>query len=166
MAARGFNIFEEGHVVQILSPGSISGGVTSTYFNLKTAAKANILINIGALAAAEGALTLLAASNNAGAGATAIPFTYYTKSTTGNAADTLDLVTGPSAANSATAAGFTPANTANTFVGIVIEEDQLPAGLNYLAIAFADGTNADYVAASAILTGLSYPGSQQPSATT
>jgi hypothetical protein len=165
MGARGLNVAEEAHVVSILSPGSLSGGETSTYFNLKTAYKANIIVQLGALAAAPGALTLLAAADNTGTGATAIPFTYYTKSTAGDSNDTLDLNVGASPAFAATAAGFVPANAANSFAILVVNADQLPSGLPYVALAFADGTNVDFVSAVAILTGLSYPGPQQPSAT-
>ncbi|QMV19688.1 hypothetical protein GOB94_14050 [Granulicella sp. 5B5] len=166
MGARGFNVAEEGHVVSILSPQSISGGVTSTPFHMKYAAKANIIIQYGALAGAPGAITVKACSDASGDGATAIPFTYYTKSAAGNTADTLDLVTGPSAANSATAEGFTPADNINTFVEIVIQSDQLPAGLPYIEVTLASGAVANYASAVAILTGLSYAGSQQPTVTT
>lgn len=166
MGARGINLAEDGHPISILSPQSISGGLTSIFFNLKTAAKANILLQLGALAAAPGAVTLLAASSAAGAGAVAIPFTYYQQPTAGNVNDTLAQNGGPSTAFAATAAGFVPADAANTFYVIEVQSDQLPAGLPYLALSIADGTNADFASALAILTGLDYPGSTQPTATT
>lgn len=167
MGARGFNVAEEGHVVSILSPQSISGGVTSTPFHLKYAGKANILVQFGALAGAPGVVILNACSNAAGAGATPIPFTYYTKSTAGNTTDTLDLNgSTPSAAFAATAAGFTPADTANTFFEIVVQSDQLPAGLPYLQLSLASGAVANFASAIAILTGLDYAGGQQPTVTT
>ncbi|GGA80734.1 hypothetical protein GCM10011507_34940 [Edaphobacter acidisoli] len=167
MGARGINLAEEGHVISILSPQSISGGVAATPFNLKNAAKANIIIQLGALAIAPGAITLNACSDISGDGATAIPFTYYKQTTSGNANDTLSLNgSTPSTAFAATSAGFTPADTANTFYEIVVQADQLPAGLPYLQLELACGSGADYASAVAILTGLNYPGSQQPTATT
>jgi len=167
MEARGFNVAEEGHLVSVLSPQNATGGVAGTVFNMKNAAKVNIVIQFGALAAALGAITLNACSNIAGAGATAIPFTYYQQVTAGNANDTLELNgSTPSTVFAATAAGFTPTDAANTFVILVVQADQLPAGLPYLQLEIANGANADYVSALAILTGLAYPGTQQPTATT
>lgn len=167
MGARGINLAEEGHIISILSPKSISGGAAATAFNLKNAAKANIIIQIGAEAAALGAITLNACSDIAGDGATAIPFSYYQQPVTGNNIDTLELNgSTPSTAFSATSAGFVPAAVANTFVVLVVQADQLPQGLPYLQMEIANGANADFVSAVAILTGLAYAGSQQPSATT
>ena len=164
--ARGSNLAEEGHPISILSPQSISGGVAATPFNMKNAAKANIIIQFGALAIAPGAVTLNACSDISGDGAIAIPFTYYKQTTAGNANDTLVANSGPSTAFAATASGFTPADTPNTFYMLVVQSDQLPAGLPYLQLELACGSGADYVSAVAILTGLNYPGSTQPTATT
>ncbi len=167
MGARGISLASEGHIVSILSPSNITGGAAGTPFNLKNAAKANIVIQFGALAAALGAITLNACSSIAGAGATPIPFTYYQQPTTGNANDTLELNGNtPSNAFAATAAGFVPAFAANTFAILEVQADQLPAGLPYLQLEIANGANANYVSALAILTGLTYSGSQQPTATT
>jgi hypothetical protein len=167
MGARGFNVAEEGHIVSVLSPQNITGGAAGTVFNMKNAAKANIVIQFGALAAALGAITLNACSNISGAGATPIAFSYYQQITAGNANDTLELNgSTPSTAFAATTAGFTPADAANTFVILEVQADQLPAGLPYIQLEIANGANADFVSALAILTGLAYPGSQQPTATT
>lgn len=167
MGARGINLAEEGHPISILSPQNISGGVAATPFNMNNAGKACIFVQFGALAGAPGAITLNACSNISGAGATAIPFAYYQQTTAGTANDTL-LLNGstPSTAFAATSAGFTPANAANTFYMLVVQADQLPAGLNYLQLELACGAVVDYASAIAILTGLAYAGSQQPTATT
>lgn len=166
MGARGINLAEEGHVISIISPQNITGGKAATIFSMANAAKANILIQFGALAAALGAITLNACSDISGDGATAIPFTYYQQPVAGNAIDTLELNgSTPSTAFAATSAGFTPADAANTFCILVVQADQLPAGLPYLQLEIANGANADFVSAAAILTGLAYAGSQQPTAT-
>ena len=166
MGARGINLAEEGHPVSILSPQNVTGGVTSTAFSLKNAGKANIFLQIGALSATLGAVTLNASTSAAGANPTAIPFTYYQQPTAGNANDTLALNgSTPSSAFSATSAGFVPANAANTFYVLVVQADQLPQGSPYLQLAIADGTDTDYVSALAVLTGLAFAGNQQPSAT-
>jgi hypothetical protein len=167
MGARGINLAEEGHIVSILSPKSISGGAAATIFNMKNAGKANIIIQFGAEAAALGAITLNACSDIAGDGATAIPFTYYQQPVAGNNIDTLELNgSTPTTAFAATAAGFVPANVANTFALLVVQADQLPMGLPYLQLEIANGANVDFASAVAVLTGLAYAGSTQPSATT
>lgn len=165
--ARGFNIFEEGHVISILSPKNGTGGATAIPFNLKNAAKACILLQLGATAGAPGIVTLNACSDAGGDGAVAIPFTYYQQPTAGLTNDTLALNgSTPSTAFAATAAGFTPANAHDTFYGIVVQADQLPAGLPYLELVVAEGANANFVSAVAVLTGLNYAGASQPTATT
>ena len=46
-----------------------------------------------------------------------------------------------------------------------VQADQLPAGHDYLKLSLADGTNADFASAVAILTGVRYQGESNPSAT-
>jgi hypothetical protein len=159
MGARGTNLAFEGHAVPVLNPGSISGGVSGQVFSLKGAAKANIYIGWGALAAAQGAVTLSACSDLAGDNPTPIAFTRYTQASAGAGNDVF------SQPQAVTAAGFTPSDTPNTLDLLVIQADQLPQGLPYLKLSIADGTNVDYAYALAVLTGLRYDGEQNPSAT-
>src|SRR5580698_7786552 len=89
MGARGFNVAVEGHVVPILNPGSISGGVSGLIFSLRNASKANIIITWGALAAAQGAVTLNACTTQAGANPTPIAFDRYQQLLAGSGNDVL-----------------------------------------------------------------------------
>jgi hypothetical protein len=159
MGARGFNIVQEGHIVPVLNPASISGGVTGQIFSMRDAAKCAIIIGWGALAAAQGAVTLSACSDLAGDNATAIAFDRWTQTTAGAGNDVLGART------AVTSAGFTPSDTPSTLDVIEVQADQLPDGKPYLKLAIADGTNADFGYATAILTGLRYQGESNPSVT-
>jgi hypothetical protein len=159
MGARGINLAFEGHTVPVLNPASISGGVSGQIFSMKGAAKLNLYIIWGALAAAQGVVTLSACSDLNGDGATPIPFTRYMQVAAGAGSDVLSQ---PSAV---AAAGYTPSDTPNTIDLLVLQADQLPVGLPYLKLAIADGTNVDFATAIAVLTGLRYGGEQNPSAT-
>jgi hypothetical protein len=152
----GFNISEAGHIVPLILPKSVSGGVTGQPFSMKGAEHVSIIISVGALAAQLGVLTLNACSDVGGDGATAIPFRYYQQSTAGAGNDKLD--TGPVAA---TASGFTPPNTPNVIYTIELDSSELnflgdgdSSDLPYLQLSVADGSNADFVSAVAILSGL------------
>jgi hypothetical protein len=158
----GFNISEAAHVIPILQPQNVTGGANALIFSTKMCAHVSILINVGALAAQLGALTINACQTEAGASPTAIPFRYYKQTTAGAGNDTLS---GPTVA---TAAGFTPANTPNVMYTIELDSAELDSlgdgnGVDYpyLQVAFANGANADYVSAVAVLSGLrlAYQGS-------
>ena len=159
MSARGFNLAIEGHIVPVLAPASISGGVSGQIFSLKDAAKANIIIYWGVLAAAPGAVTVSACSDLAGDNAVAIGFDRYTQAVAGAGHDVL------SARSVVTSAGYTPSDVANTVDVLHIQADQLPTGTAYLKVSIADGTNADYASVIAVLTGIRYQGDSNPSAT-
>ncbi|MDP9039833.1 MAG: hypothetical protein M3O02_11275 [Acidobacteriota bacterium] len=159
MSARGFNIAQEGHTVLVLNPGSISGGVVGQVFSLKNAAKANIIIQWGALAAAQGQVQLFACSDLAGDNPVAIGFDRFQQVASGAGNDVL------AARVAVPAAGYLPSDVPNTIDVLVIQADTLPTGTSYLKLAIADGTNVDYAAAVAILTGLSFQGDSNPSAT-
>lgn len=163
----GFNIAEAGHVVPVILPSNVTGGATGQAFSMKNAEHVTILISVGALAAQLGAITLKACTNVSGSGATAIPFRYYQQSTSGAGNDTFD--TGPV---SATSAGFTPPNTANVVYAIEVDAAEIDylgdsdgSDYPYLQLAVANGANADYLSAVAILSGLRYAYRSNPSAT-
>lgn len=147
MSVKGFYTAQEGHVVSILSPQSISGGVTATPFHLKNNAHADIVIQLGAQAAANTKILLNACTNAAGAGATAIPFDIFTQETAGN----LNDVT--SGRTPVTAAGYTPTANANTFYIVSIDAASLPQGSPYLQLQITNGANANFASAVAILSG-------------
>lgn len=159
MSARGYNLAIEGHIVPLFSAASISGGVAGQIFSLKGAAKANIIISYGALAAAPGTVTVSACTDLAGDNPVAIGFDRYTQTAAGAGNDVLTARTVVSSA------GFTPSDVPNTVDVLHIQADQLPSGHDYLKVAIADGTNADYAAIIAVLTGVRFQGESNPSAT-
>lgn len=77
MGARGFNMVQEGHIVSLISPGSISGGVSGQVFSMKRAAKCSIALSWGALTAGQGAVTLSACTDLAGDNAVPLAFDLY-----------------------------------------------------------------------------------------
>lgn len=156
----GFNVSEAGHIVPVILPQNISGGATGQAFSMKNAEHVSIIISVGALAAQLGAVTLNQCTNVSGSGATAIGFRYYQQSTAGAGNDKLD--TGPTVA---TSAGFTPPNTANVVYTIELDQQELADGSPYLQLAIANGANADYVSAVAILSGQRFAYQHNPSAT-
>jgi hypothetical protein len=157
--ARGINLAEDAHVVPLISPGSITGGVSGLIFGMCEASKANILIHYGALAAAPGTVTLSACTNQAGAGATPVAFDLYQQTSAGAGNDVFG------ARQSITAAGYTAQDVPGTIDLIHIQADELPPGSPYLLLTIGDGTNADYVSAEAILTGVRYQGISNQTAT-
>ena len=159
MGARGTNLAIEAHPFPILPAASISGGVSSQPFHMHEAAKLNILLEFSAVAAAEGAVTLLAGTDSTFAVSQAVPFDLYKQETAGEANDVLSV------RNAIAAAGFTPAPVANIFYVIHLQGAQLPQGYSWLKLQIADGTNADFASAWAVLTGLRYQGESNPTAT-
>jgi hypothetical protein len=159
MGARGINLAVEGHIVPALNPASISGGVTGLVFSLKNAAKANVIIAWGALAAAQGAVTLNACTSEAGANPTPIAFDRYQQLLAGAGNDVL------AARSAVTAAGYVPSDVPNTIDVLHVQADQLPPGSPYLQLAIADGTNVDMASAVAVLTGVRYQGESNQTAT-
>jgi hypothetical protein len=145
----GFNVSEAGHIIPLILPLNVTGGATAQAFSMKGADHASIVILVGALAAQLGAVTLNQCTSAAGAGATAIPFRYYQQSTAGAGNDKLD--TGPVAA---LAAGFVPPNTPNVVYTIEVDSSELADGSPYLQLVVANGANADFVSAVAILSAL------------
>jgi hypothetical protein len=145
---------QDGHWVPLIYPVDITGGKTTAYFNMAKYAHASILIMIGVSAAAEGAITLNAASDSAGTGATAIPFTVF------KAEVALTDVLGAKVA--VTAAGFTPPATDTIFYVIEIDAQSLPQGLNWLALVAANTTNSVIAAAAAYLSGARQACDQSP----
>jgi hypothetical protein len=89
MSKQGFYAAQEGHVVPILYPQTISGGVTAKPFNLMGNDHASIVISFGAKVAAETAILINAGTNEAMAVSAAIAFDLYKGETSGsNVTDT------------------------------------------------------------------------------
>ena len=159
MAARGFNIAQEGHTVLVLAPGSISGGAVGQIFSMRNAAKCNIVIAFGALAAAEGAIQLFACSDINGDNPQAIGFDRFQQLLAGPGNDVL------TPRQVITSAGYTPSDVPDTVDVLHLQADQMPTGFPYLKLTVADGTNADYATAIAILSGVRFQGESNQTAT-
>ena len=145
----GFYSAQAGHWVPLIGPVDETGGKTSTPIALKMYAHASILIAIGVSAAAPGAVTLNACTDNTGATAVAIPFNVFKAETgIGNAGS--DVL---SAKVAVTAAGFTPVATDGIFYVIEIDAQALPQGYPYLQLVEADTTNSVIDFAVALLSG-------------
>lgn len=160
MSAKGFWVAQDGHVVNILPPVSISGGVSSQPFNLKNAAHVSLLLQFGALSAQPGAFVLNACTDHTGATKQAIGFNLFTQETSGAANDVL------STKQVIATTGYQPPDTANIFYVIEVDAASLPAGYPYLQLVIADGADTDFASAVAILSGLRFAEDQGMTATT
>lgn len=150
----GFNVAEGGHVINILPPQTIGGGVVSQGFRMGLCAHVSIIVQFGTFgAAAPTSLTLVANQTFASAtasppGGTAIPFRYYLANDL--AAGTLNDQTSPPIYATATGllqAAITKVN--NTF--LVIELDA--AELDFLG----DSNNQDYPVLQLVIANGAYP---------
>ena len=156
MAAKGMNIAEEAHVVNILSPQDIDGGVESDVFSMKNHGHVTIIVTAGTTAADAGNITIEECDDFTPTNDTAIGFTYYKEETDGG--DTL------SAKQTAASDGKIDVS-ANDNITYVTEIDaaELSDGYPNLILKCSDPGGATYGSAVAILTGARY--AKQSSAT-
>jgi hypothetical protein len=159
MAGKNFWVAQDGHVVSLISPQNITGGANGTVFNMAGYNHASIIIQQGALAAANTAILLYACTDSSGSNPTAIPFSLFTQETAGLTNDVL------STRQAVTAAGYAPTANANTFYVAEVDAQQLPAGYNFVKLSITNGANANFVSAVAILNGGRFTGDQSPTAT-
>jgi hypothetical protein len=150
------NIGEEGHVVNILPPLDIDAAAqTSDAFSLANYDHASIIIQLGVTGAAS-TVTVEECTSAAGAGATAIAFSYYSETT--DAGDTLSTRT------AATDAGFATSTNDNVFYVIEINAAQLSEGSPWIRVQWTDPGAATFGSAVAVLTGARYASEQTPTA--
>jgi len=159
MSAKGFWASQDGHVVSLISPQSISGGVTGQVFNMEGYHHASIIVQLGAQAAAASKILINACTDAAGDGATAQPYSLFTQETAGLTNDVLSV------RQSVSAAGYTPSASANIFYVIEIDADQLPVGYPFVQLQITNGANVDYASAVVVLSGGRFIGDQSPTAT-
>lgn len=157
---KGFVIAEQGHVVQVLAPVNITGGVTGQVFSVKRYQHATILVLIGVAAAAFTKIIVNACTDAAGDGATAIPFNIYKQETAGVSNDVLGARTPVSAA------GYTPSANSGIFYAIEIDGAELPDGSPYIQLQLTNGANSVIASAVAVLSGARYAETQSPTETT
>jgi len=155
---KGFNLPEQGHVVNILPPIDINGaGATSDYFCLKDYHHVDIVIQLGVTGAAA-TVTVFESDDNAGTDENAIAFNYYAEET--DSGDTLGART------AATVAGFATSTNDNIFYIISIDASELTEGYPYLVVKISDPGAATLVNAAAHLTGARYAQAVTPTAIT
>jgi hypothetical protein len=149
---QGFNVAEQGHVVNILPPIDITGGVLSDRFTMENHSHATIVIQIGVSAAAATAIIVnecAAFTEPSPATKNAIAHSIYKEETA--AGDTLGART------AVLAAGTTP--SANDTIMYVIELDarELADGFPIVELEITNASaNSVLCSAVAILSGSRY----------
>lgn len=151
----GTYIAEWGHVVNVIPPIDITGGVNGDRFTMENYAHASIIVQVGVSAAAFTKVELWEC-NAATGGSDAtdnvkIAYRVYKEETA--LGDTLD--TGTSAAD-VTTAGITPSANDNIFYVIEIDAAQLTDGFPFLELRLTNGVNSVIASAVAVLSGSRY----------
>ena len=144
---KGFNVAEQGHIVNILAPVDINGGVNSDIFSMKDHSHVDILIQNGVNAAAS-TVTVEACDDFSPSANTAIAFNVYKEETA--AGDTLGART------AVAATGFAMGTNNGIMYVISIDAAELPAGKPNLRICFSDPSASVIASAAAILSGARY----------
>lgn len=156
---KGFVIAEEGHVVQLIAPVDVTGGVTAQRFNMANYQHASIIFQIGVSAAAFTALLLKNCSDSSGTGGVAIPFSIYKQETAGASHDVLGART------SVTSSGYAPSANDGIFYVIELDASELADGKNWVELSLTNGSNSVIASAVAILSGSRYAETQSPTVT-
>ena len=138
---------ENGHVVNIVAPVDIDGGLASDIFSMKDASHVDILIQLG-VTGASSTITVEECDDFTPSNSTAIPFAYYAEETAGG--DTLGERV------NASASGFATSANDGIFYVISIDAEELSEGFANLRIVASDPGSATFLSASAIITGLCY----------
>lgn len=154
---KGFVIAEQGHIVNVLAPVDITGGLSSQAVSMKEHGHVTFIVQIGVSAAAFTKIFVDQCTAADGTGAAAIPFSIYTQEVAGASHDVL------SARTAVTAAGYTPAATDGIFYVIELDASELADGFPYVRVRFTNGSNSVIASAVAILTGSRF--AESPSAT-
>lgn len=154
---QGFNIAEQGHVVNVLPPKDVSGGATGDRFKMTNYAHASIIVTFGVTADATSTILVKNCTAATGGTATAIAFSYYAETTA--AGDTLGGKT------AATSAGI--ATSPNNSIMYVIELDarELTDGYPWVEVSITDiSTSSNLASIVAILSGSRYGEDQSATA--
>jgi Flp pilus assembly protein TadG len=155
---KGFNVPEQGHVVNILPPLDINGaGFTSDYFDMGLYSHVDIILTLGVTGAAS-TITLEESDDNSGSSTSAIAFSYYQEETA--AGDTL------SDRQSATSSGFATSTNDNVTYVISVDAAELSDGYPYLVLKGTDPSASTLTSAVAVLSGSRYAQENTPTAIT
>ncbi len=153
---KGFNVAEQGHVVNIIAPVDINGGVVnSDVFSLGKYARCQIIVTLGVTGAAS-TVTVEECDDFVPTATTAIAFARYSEETA--AGDTLSTRT------AIAAAGFATSTNNSILYVIDIVASELTDGRPNLRIVLSDPAAATLASAIAILSGSRYQQEQTPTA--
>lgn len=150
------NVAEQLHVVNIMPPIDITGGVDADVFSMANYKHATIILAIGVSAAAFTKILVNEVDNFAGDNPVAIPFALYAEEA--SAGDTLG------AKEAVAAAGKTPSAVDDIFYVIEIDADELSDGKGFIELSLTNGANSVIASAVAILSGARYGGDQSATA--
>lgn len=145
---------EQAHIINILPPQDVSGGVTSDVFSMKNASHVTIIVTAGSTNADAGNITIEECDDLTPTTDTAIAFNYYAEET--DSGDTLGDRT------AATTAGIDVSGEDNITYVIEIDAEELSEGYPCLELKWSACGGATYGSAVAILTGYAYQGKNQP----
>ena len=140
-----FVVAEEGHVVNILPPIDITGGVLADRFSMSKYSHASIIIQAGVTAAAWTKIIVNNCTAATGGTSAAIAHVIYKCET--DASDVLGSRT------AVLAAGTTPSANNNIMYVIELDHTELTAGYEWVELSLTNGGNANLVSAVAILSG-------------
>ncbi len=154
---QGINVAEMGHVVNVIPPIDISGGLKGDIFSMENYGHATIIIAIGVSAAAFTKILVNECSDLSGSDRTAIKYSIYKEETA--AGDTLGART------AVALAGATPSANDTIFYVIELDARELSDDRQFVEIELTN-TSPNSVIASvvAILSGSRYGGDQSPTA--
>lgn len=153
---QGLFLAQLAHIVNVLPPVDITGGVAGDRFKMSNHGHATIIVQVGVSAAPFTKIILREADAAEAGNTNDIPFTLYAEET--SAGDTL----GPKEAIAA--AGRDPSANDNIFYVIELDGRELSDGFPWVELALTNGTNSAIVSAVAILSGSRYAADQSDTA--
>lgn len=142
---KGFVAAEQGHVMMLYEPLSVSAAATSDTFLMEAWAHASIICAFGAGSGCT--ITLNECTAFTGSGATAITFRFAQEATSGG--DVLDAAL-------ALASSITIAAGSAAFAVIELDADMLSDGYPYVQVNLSDPGTAKLAAIVAVLSGGRY----------
>lgn len=145
---------EQCHIVNILPPVDISGGVTSDVFSMGNYSHATIIFQVGVSAAAFTKLIVEKCDNFTPTTHTDMAFAVYKEETSDG--DTLGTRT------AVAATGLTPSDANNIMYVIEIDAAELGDGYDKLRLEVTNGVNSVIASAVAILSGGRYVSEKTP----
>lgn len=153
---KGIVLAEQAHIVNILPPVDITGGVAGDRFKMANHGHVTIIIQVGVSAAAFTKIILRECDAASAGNTTDIGFR-LAKEETANG-DTL------SAFEVVASTGYTPSANDGIFYVIELDASELTDGRDWVEVALTNGTNSVIASAVAILSGSRYAGSQNATA--